>query len=53
MDKTTGHSCPRCGQESLDIYYEEGSDLQLGVRCQNCGLKGYFMNERLVQLATA
>jgi len=53
MDKTTGHHCPRCGLESLNIYYEEGSDLQLGVHCQNCGLKGYFMNGRLVQLATA
>jgi len=53
MDKTTGHSCPRCGMESLSIYYEEGADLQLGVGCQSCGLKGYFINGKLVQLATA
>ena len=53
MDKITGHLCPRCGFESLNIYYEEGSDLQLGARCDSCGLKGFFVQGKLVQLATA
>jgi len=53
MDKTSGHICPRCGVEALNIYYEEGSDLQLGAKCDECGLKGFFMNGKLVELATA
>ena len=52
MDKTTGNTCPRCGLKTLNIYYEEGSDLQLGARCDECGLKGFFMNDKLVPLAT-
>jgi DNA-directed RNA polymerase subunit RPC12/RpoP len=52
MDKVEGHVCPRCGQRTLDVYYEEGSDLQLGARCEECGLKGFFTNGKLVQLAT-
>ena len=52
MDKVAGDLCPRCGQRSLDVYYEEGSDLQLGAHCEECGLKGFFMNGKLVPLAT-
>jgi DNA-directed RNA polymerase subunit RPC12/RpoP len=52
MDKTEGNPCPRCGLKALSIYYEEGSDLQLGARCDECGLKGFFMNGKLVPLAT-
>ncbi len=52
MDKTEGHQCPRCGQKTLDIYYEEGSDLQLGARCEVCGLKGFYVSGKLVPLAT-
>ncbi len=53
MEKETGLLCPRCGETSLNVYYEEGSDLQLGANCDSCGLKGFFMNGRLIQLATA
>jgi hypothetical protein len=52
MDKTEGNLCPRCGLKTLSIYYEEGSDLQLGAHCDECGLKGFFMNGKLVPLAT-
>jgi len=52
MEKIEGDLCPRCGQKTLDVYYEEGSDLQLGARCEECGLKGFFMNGKLVPLAT-
>jgi DNA-directed RNA polymerase subunit RPC12/RpoP len=52
MDKTEGDTCPRCGQKTLDVYYEEGSDLQLGARCEECGLKGFYVSGKLVPLAT-
>jgi DNA-directed RNA polymerase subunit RPC12/RpoP len=50
MDKIEGQYCPRCGVKALNIYYEEGSDLQLGASCDECGLKGFFMNSKLVPL---
>jgi len=52
MDKTVGNRCARCGFESLNIYYEEGSDLQLGASCEECGFKGFFVNGKLIPLAT-
>jgi DNA-directed RNA polymerase subunit RPC12/RpoP len=52
MDKIEGDICPRCGQRTLDVYYEEGSDLQLGARCEECGLKGFYVSGKLVPLAT-
>jgi len=53
MDKTTGESCPRCGQLTLNVYYEDGTDLQLGAKCDSCGLKGFYMNGKLVPLVEA
>ncbi len=53
MEKETGFPCPRCGQETLNVYYEDGADLQLGATCDDCGLKGFFVNGKLVPLATA
>ncbi len=53
MDKTTGHMCPRCSTMSLNVYYEEYSDTELGARCEDCGLKGFYMNGELVPLVTA
>ncbi len=52
MEKTIGNVCPRCGMESLNVYYEEDSDVQLGASCGECRLKGFFMNDRLVLTAT-
>ena len=52
MEKVEGDLCPRCGQRSLDVYYEDGSDLQLGAHCEECGLKGFYMSGKLVPLAT-
>jgi len=51
MEKETGLLCPRCGLETLNVYYEEGGDTELGAICNDCGLKGFFMNDKLVQLA--
>ena len=51
MEKEIGLICPRCGQETLNVYYEDGGDMELGAICSDCGLKGFFMNGKLVQLA--
>jgi DNA-directed RNA polymerase subunit RPC12/RpoP len=51
MEKETGLLCPRCGLETLNVYYEEGGDMELGAICSDCGLKAFFMNGTLVQLA--
>ena len=53
MDKTTGNSCPRCGLGTLNVYYEDGADLQIGAICDSCGLRGFFTNGKLVPLAFA
>ena len=53
LDKIGGDLCPRCGLRALVIYYEDETDLQLGARCEECGLKGFFMNGKLVQVAIA
>ena len=53
MDKVSGDVCPRCGLQTLTIYYEEETDVELGARCEECGFKGFCVNGRLVQVATA
>jgi len=53
VDKTSGHSCPRCGANNMSIFYEEGVDLQLAAVCGQCSLRGYFVNGKLIQLAMA
>jgi len=53
MEKEIGQRCPRCGLDSLNVYYEDGADLQLGASCDGCGLKGFFMNGKLMEIATA
>jgi DNA-directed RNA polymerase subunit RPC12/RpoP len=53
LEKICGDLCPRCGLKTLAIYYEDDTDLQLGARCEECSLTGFFMNGKLVQVATA
>lgn len=53
MEKEIGYLCPRCGEKSLNVYYEDGADVELGASCIGCGLKGFFVNGKLIQLATA
>jgi len=53
MEKIAGNSCPKCGSRSLNIYYEDGCDIQLGAMCEACGLKGYFMSNSLVPVPLA
>jgi predicted RNA-binding Zn-ribbon protein involved in translation (DUF1610 family) len=52
MDKTFGDLCPRCGNLTLSRYYEEGADIELGARCEECGFKGFSVKDKLVQMAT-
>jgi hypothetical protein len=53
MEKTTGNICPRCGLETLNMYYDDGADLELGALCDSCGLKGFFAEGKLVPLVLA
>jgi len=50
MERSNGSVCPKCLRMSLDVYYEEDSDLRLGAICRTCGLKGYFSEDRLVPM---
>ena len=52
MEKTSGNACPRCGANTLNIFYEDGVDLELGATCDDCGFRGLFVNGKLLQLAT-
>jgi len=51
LEKEIGSECPRCGLLSLNVYYDDDSDSAIGAKCENCGLKGFFMKEELVPLA--
>jgi DNA-directed RNA polymerase subunit RPC12/RpoP len=51
--KLAGGLCPRCHLRTLATYYEEETDLELGARCEECGLKGFFTRGKLIQVATA
>jgi hypothetical protein len=53
MDKQTGSLCPRCGLKTLNVFYEDMGDMQIGATCDSCGFKGFFMNENLLPLVTA
>lgn len=53
LEKSSGNTCPRCGTNTLNIFYEDGADLELGAVCDECGLRGFFVNGKLVELATA
>lgn len=53
LEKSSGNACPRCGANALNIFYEDGVDLELGATCDECGLRALFVNGKLVQLATA
>lgn len=53
MEKTTGDSCPKCGLSTLNTYYEDGSDDELGAMCDNRGLKAFYVGGKLVPLVVA
>ena len=52
LEKTSGNACPRCGANTLNIFYEDGVDLELGATCDDCGFRGLFVYGKLVQMAT-
>jgi Zn ribbon nucleic-acid-binding protein len=51
LEKSSGNACPRCRANTLNIFYEDGVDLELGATCDECGLRGLYVNNKLVQLA--
>ena len=51
LEKTSGDLCPRCGLQTLTIYYEDDTDLQLGARCEECDFKGFYMRGKLIKAA--
>jgi transcription elongation factor Elf1 len=51
MEKQTGFSCPRCGLPTLSVYYEDNGDLEIGATCDECGLKGFYVDSKLIPLA--
>ena len=51
LEKTSGDLCPRCGLQTLTIYYEDDTDLQLGARCEECDFKGFYMRGKLIKVA--
>jgi transcription elongation factor Elf1 len=53
LEKESGNTCPRCGANALNIFYGDGADLDLCAICDECGLRGLFVNGKLVELATA
>jgi hypothetical protein len=53
MEKSLGHLCPRCRLPTLSIYYADETDLKLGPACETCGYKGFYVEGKLVSLATA
>jgi hypothetical protein len=53
LDKTEGELCPKCGQYTLSVYYEEETDLKIGAHCESCDAKGVYVNGELKLLVEA
>ena len=45
VEKVTNHTCPRCGQRELNVYYSEMADDRVGAWCEYCNLKAYYHGE--------
>ncbi len=53
MEKASGNLCPRCNRATLNVYYEEDSDLKIAAVCENCNIRGYFVGAKLVPMLYA
>ncbi len=51
MEKVPNHTCPRCRQSQLNIYYSDQADNRVGAWCEYCNLKAYYYGEELVPIA--
>jgi len=50
MEKTINNVCPRCGENAMNVYYEDDSDIRLGAWCGGCDLKGFFVGKELFEV---
>jgi len=50
MEKTIHNVCPRCGENAMNVYYEDDSDIKLGAWCESCDLKGFFVGRELFEV---
>lgn len=50
MEASVSGTCPRCGDTRLNIYFSDKTDERLGVLCQTCNLKAYYLGNDLVPL---
>ncbi len=50
LEKIPNHTCPRCGQPELNVYYSDGADSRVGAWCEYCNLKAYYYGEDLVPI---
>ncbi len=50
MEKVTNHTCPRCGQAEMNVYFSDQIDSRVGAWCEYCNMKAYYYGEELVQI---
>ena len=50
MEKVENHTCPRCGQVAMNVYYSDQTDNRVGAWCEYCNMKAYYHGEELVQI---
>ena len=50
MERITNQRCPRCERTEMNIYFSSDAGEDLGARCENCNLKGYFEGSELIPI---
>jgi len=50
MEKTMHNVCLRCGEEAMNVYYEDDSDIKLGAWCESCDVKGFFVGKEFFEV---
>ena len=50
MEASENGTCPRCGDTRPNVYFSDKTDDRLGILCQTCNLKAYFLGEKLVPM---
>ena len=51
MEKEVGRECPKCGRNTLNVYFERGARWPIGAKCDFCRFTGVFMKDELVPFA--
>jgi len=50
MEKTIHNVCLKCGENAMNVYYEDGSDIRLGAWCESCNFKGFFVGKEFFEV---